>query len=167
MKISGKDLVWAIDFLKENVVDVRFMMEGGRGWYTNTIPTVEKWNAGDIVLVSNNAKSPIIVAKILNELGIKANIVSTNGQPDSAVKFTAKAGDDIIYILSMVMEQQKQQQKLSHAEWVISGLTQNVDMLIEQLPHVKRGMFSHGVKAFKQQVEVLKNLRNIQNNQSR
>lgn len=155
MKLEVRQVLEDVSFFKEKVKEIRFMKKDGV-WYTN-FPSIASWTDGDIVLVMKNSSSIDEVKQHLTGYGIQAAAT----QQETAVRFSAKAGDDIIFVLHKAMHEQKLQEKANRLANQINGLNQNVDQLIKQLPHVQRGAFSRGVNAFKNQVDVLKNIREV------
>ena len=157
MRVEVRQVLSDVAFFRDTISDIRFM-KGVASWYTG-FPSVADWTDGEVILKLNNYAHEAVV-KRLAVYGIDAAVTCIDGaRGDNAVKFSAKAGDDILFVLHKAMADQKLQTKVNKLENQMAGLNQNVDQLVEQLPHVQRGVFSRGVKAFKNQVDVLKNIR--------
>lgn len=164
MKVEVTQLLSDIKFFKENISEIRFMKNDG-AWHTS-FPSIASWAQGDIVLqVKPVGSYAHVVGGLKNRLanyGVDATCVSVGAAVENALKFKARAGDDIIVILAKALADQKLQAKVGELSNQLSGLNQNVDQLVEQLPHVRHGAFSRGVNAMKNQVAVLQNIRQKQ-----
>ncbi|MBD5391495.1 hypothetical protein HDR66_01665 [bacterium] len=150
--MNVKQLLDNIKFLAETTVSVRFginTLPGHVAWTINKMPSIVEWN-GDVCLECNKQIQPQII-KVLKEFGIDATVDSKLDH----VVFKTRYEHDIVAVLSEVINRQRDQKRLRHYE----GLDQNVAQLVQQLPHVKHGVFSRGVNAMKNQVQVLKNIR--------
>ena len=150
--MNAKQLLDNTKFLAETLESVGFgihSLPGHAAWAVNKIPSVSEWN-GEVHLFYIGKNGPQVI-KVLKEFGIDADLDENKG----VVIFNAGPNHDIVAVMADVIERQKVRKKLHY----LAGLEQNVDQLIQQMPHVKHGMFSRGVNAMKHQVGVLNNVR--------
>lgn len=151
--MNAKQLLDNAKFLAEVLESVGFginSLPGHVAWTINRMPSVTEWN-GKVHLFCNSANMPQII-KILKEFGIDAK---SDDEKKDVVMFNTDPNHDIVALLADVIARQRDQKRLRHYE----GLDQNVEQLIQQMPYVKHGMFSRGVNAMKNQVQVLENIR--------
>ena len=160
MAVEVRQVVKDLLFFENALKGIRFM-KTDKSWYVG-FPTIANWSKGDIVLEIRGDVAKDVV-DCLAAYGAQAEIVNIDGGTKNGVKFAATVADDVIFVLHKAICDKNRKDKISTLEHEMSGLTQNVDQLIQQLPNVQRGVFSRGVNAMKNQVEVLQNLRNAQN----
>lgn len=144
-----------LKFFTENMVSVRFMLNQ-TDYVMNTMPRIDAWRSGVVVLSSRSPKTAEEFRKRLAQYGVE--VVPHNlTQPQSEAVFKCNADNDIVLLLGEVLKQQKLKMRSNQ----LDGLAQEVDHAVEQLPHVRASAFSCGVNALKNQIEVLKNIRTI------
>lgn len=164
MKVEAMQLLADVEFLKKNVAGVRFILGNDR-WFTS-FPTIAQWTEGSIVLevkrTSGNFATEVAgIKSCLAHYGIEGKIVSVGGAVENAVQFTAKSGDEIIFILHKAIAEQKQQAKLAQLEHERASVNQEVNALLTVLSHARAGMFHRGVNAVFNQAEAVANVMKI------
>ncbi len=154
MQMEIKSFLADIKLFTDNMVDVCFMLNQSKG-IKNTMPQIDVWRGGVVVL---SPRSPNAVKEMrvrLAQYGVE--IVPQNlTQQQSKIVFKCNADNDVILLLGEVLKQQKLRLRSNQ----LKGLAQEVDHAVEQLPYVRASAFSRGVNALKNQIEVLKNIRN-------
>lgn len=160
MKVEVKQILSDISFFSAVIYGIRFMKDKNETIWFTTFPSIADWTNGTVMLEIQHKRSAEEMKARLAAYGIEATLVSLGAPTEYAVKFSATSSDDIIAVLHKAMTEKAKRSKANY----MAGLSQEVDQLIEQLPHIKRGAFSRGVNAMKNQVEVLKNIR-VQQNQ--
>lgn len=144
-----------LKFFTENMVSVRFMLNQ-TDYVMNTMPRIDAWRSGVVVLSSRSQKTAEEFRKRLAQYGVEVVPQNLTQQQSEAV-FKCNADNDIVLLLGEVLKQQKLKMRSNQ----LDGLAQEVDHAVEQLPHVRASAFSCGVNALKNQIEVLKNIRTI------
>lgn len=144
-----------LKFFTENMVSVRFMLNQ-TDYVMNTMPRIDAWRSGVVVLSSRSPKTAEEFRKRLAQYGVEVVPQNLTQQQSEAV-FKCNADNDIVLLLGEVLKQQKLKMRSNQ----LDGLAQEVDHAVEQLPHVRASAFSRGVNALKNQIEVLKNIRTI------
>lgn len=155
MQMEIKSFLDDLKFFTENMVSVRFMLNQ-TDYVMNTMPRIDAWRSGVVVLSPRSPKTAEEFRKRLAQYGVE--VVPQNlTQQQSEVVFKCNADNDIVLLLGEVLKQQKLKMRSNQ----LDGLAQEVDHAVEQLPHVRASAFSRGVNALKNQIEVLKNIRTV------
>lgn len=153
MQMEIKSFLDDLKFFTENMVSVRFMLNQ-TDYVMNTMPRIDAWRSGVVVLSPRSPKAAEEFRKRLAQYGVE--VVPQNlTQQQSEVVFKCNADNDIVLLLGEVLKQQKLKMRSNQ----LDGLAQEVDHAVEQLPYVKASAFSRGVNALKNQIEVLKSVR--------
>lgn len=155
MHMEIKAFLNDLKFFTENMVSVRFMLNQ-TDYVMNTMPRIDAWRSGVVVLSSRSPKTAEEFRKRLAQYGVEVVPQNLTQQQSEAV-FKCNADNDIVLLLGEVLKQQKLKMRSNQ----LDGLAQEVDHAVEQLPHVRASAFSRGVNALKNQIEVLKNIRTI------
>ena len=155
MQMDIKSFLNDIKFFTDNMVSVRFMLNQ-TDYVMNTMPRIDAWRSGVVVLSLRSQKAAEELRKRLAQYGVE--VVPQNlTQQQSEVAFKCNADNDIVLLLGEVLKQQKLKMRSNQ----LDGLAQEVDHAVEQLPYVRASAFSRGVNALKNQIEVLKNIRTL------
>lgn len=155
MQMEIKTFLDDLKFFTENMVSVRFMLNQ-TDYVMNTMPRIDAWRSGVVVLSSRSPKTAEEFRKRLAQYGVEVVPQNLTQQQSEAV-FKCNADNDIVLLLGEVLKQKKLKMRSNQ----LDGLAQEVDHAVEQLPHVRASAFSCGVNALKNQIEVLKNIRTI------
>lgn len=155
MQMDIKSFLNDIKFFTDNMVSVRFMLNQ-TDFVMNTMPRIDAWRRGVVVLSPCSQKAAEEFRKRLAQYGVE--VVPQNlTQQQSEVAFKCNADNDIVLLLGEVLKQQKLKMRSNQ----LDGLAQEVDHAVEQLPYVRASAFSRGVNALKNHIEVLKNIRTL------
>lgn len=155
MQMEIKTFLDDIKFFTDNMLSVRFMLNQ-TDYVMNTMPRIDAWRSGVVVLSLRSQKAAEELRKRLAQYGVE--VVPQNlTQQQSEVAFKCNADNDIVLLLGEVLKQQKLKMRSNQ----LDGLAQEVDHAVEQLPYVRASAFSRGVNALKNQIEVLKNIRTL------
>lgn len=156
MKVEIRQLLTDISFFRETISAIRFVREDNS--YFTSFPSIAEWTGGDVILElrKGNSSAEIISRLagydiVARERTLPQGVISTN----KGIQFNVKSDNDIICVLHKAFADGNLHKKAHQ----LDGLNQNVDQLVEQLPHVRHGAFSRGVKAMKNQIDTLKNIR--------
>ena len=153
MQMEIKTFLDDIKFFTDNMLSVRFMLNQ-TDYVMNTMPRIDAWRSGVVVLSLRSQKAAEELRKRLAQYGVE--VVSQNLTPQqSEVVFKCNADNDVVLLLGEVLKQQKLKMRSNQ----LDGLAQEVDHAVEQLPYVRASAFSRGVNALKNQIEVLKSVR--------
>lgn len=154
MQMEIKSFLADIKLFTDNMVDVCFVLNQSEG-IKNAMPQIDVWRSGVVVLSPRSPNAAEEMRGRLAHYGVE--IVQQNlTQQQSKIVFKCNADNDVILLLSEVLKQQKLRLRSNQ----LRGLSQEVDQAIQQLPYVQSGIGSRGVNALKNQIEVLKNVRN-------
>lgn len=151
MKVEVRQFLADVELLRKIIVEIRFWLTDTR--FMTDFPAINMWTQGDISLATvASAEEKKEIVKRLAKYGVDAT-VTANG-----IQFPAKSDDDIIVVLHHVVSQKK----LLRKSYQLDTLHKNVEQTARQLPHVHSSVFSRGVNALKNQVQVLENIRQTQ-----
>ncbi len=152
MKVEIRQLLTDISFFRETISGIRFICEDNS--YFTSFPSVAEWTGGDVVLELRTSDSAAEIISRLADYNIVA-VPQEGGYRTRSIRFAIKSDNDIICVLHKAFADSNLRKKAHQ----LDGLNQNVDQLVQQLPHVRHGAFSRGVKAMKNQIDTLKNIR--------
>ena len=109
MQMNVKDVLGMVDFLADNVIEVRYQLDP-RSYWVNKAPA--GGYCGPVLLRINPMGTPNLEMFFLNELRklgiVGARLVGVDGGNNNAIKFKVGSRDgDIVAILDAAMEKKK------------------------------------------------------------
>jgi len=163
MKAEVKDVLKDIEHLAQCVKSIRFELPDG-SWIHNRMPKIGEWVYGRVVLECVNAdRANVFCNALIKYLPIKYLPMGDNVKVENYrfASFECGANDDICFILREALEKchiNREMDRLGARARNAEILQDEIETLAQQLPHVKSGMGSRGVKKFRDSVETLHNV---------
>lgn len=149
MQADVRQVLADVNFLREKITRIRFWFNDKS--FTESFPSIATWRQGKITLKINGGKDDWNeLDRCLNRYGIQ-----TQPDGDGFYKFNVSSDHDIIAILYQALSQQRVYDQARQ----LSTLSQEVTQVTRQLPYVHSSIFSRGVNALKNQVQVLERVR--------
>lgn len=151
MQADVRQVLADVNFLREKITHIRFWFNDKS--FTESFPSIATWRQGDVSLKINGDNDDWAeFDNCMNRYGIQP-------QPDGKgfYKFNVSSDHDIIAILYQALSQQRVYAQARQ----LANLHQEIEQTAHQLPHVRPSVFSRGVNALKNQVQVLENIRKI------
>ena len=149
MQADIRQVLADVNFLREKITHIRFWYDDKS--FTESFPSIATWRRGNVSLKINGSSDDWAeFDNCLNRYGIQP-------QPDGKgfYKFNVSSDHDIIAILYQALSQQRVYDQARQ----LSTLSQEVAQVTQQLPYVHSSIFSRGVNALKNQVQVLERVR--------
>lgn len=150
MQMEVKDTLELIKVMKRDMCEVRFYINDGQ--FVTTMPRIDAWTGGKVALVCARSKFAPGLKELLEKSGIVATVkIPASNLAECYIEFECKASDDIIKVISMV---QRLQSTASRAR-AFNALAQEAEHVITHASHMESSVFSRGVKAHKDAVNVM------------
>lgn len=159
MQMEVKDTLEFINVMKRDMREVRFYINYSQ--FVTTMPRIDAWTGGKVVLVCARPKFAPGLKELLEKSGIVTTVkIPASDLAECYIEFECKASDDIIKVISMVQGMQRTASRAS----AFNALAQDAEHVITHASHMESSVFSRGVKAHKDAVNVMASTLNVYRN---